>query len=514
MDGPSSSSAAHATLSTVAAGKQPTYTTAGTIYKPNATQPLQPPARRGRASRLPPGTSHSELLLLPRPMIAGLSSRSPRPGPSSRPQPQYTPLQQNYDRAVSPFNDNDHASVNMPIQLPRIGSDNPPTHLSFLLADKDDGDKGKGKGKAVAESSTAAALAEDGDVDDDDTSDSNTEPLRNMEPLRSMNVKSIVNLGSYPNPMRRTAQTFLRQNARPSFTATAGPAPPDDGNMPSMGLLRPPQADNVDHAGPSTRLLPTARPASSLAAEAGASPTTSTLGTGPGVPMPLTAGPPGQRQYRPSTFESMIKAFQPRNPFAKGDAPEEGSLAALVAASEEELQPQSPLVPLAPNPLDSGVADKALDLTYDRYVLGTGRLSEEALEGRSERIDEIWYAGTGYLGMSPREVWFESVQRRKKHPYGAIGDGRPKKTKKEYPHMDVEQARRIPLPEDTEPLLNVALATLMRHADETAMSGPLQQFEPPKPDLCDTTADGNCSFYSTSATEDDEERGMETGGEE
>ncbi|KAF4583119.1 hypothetical protein GQ602_006263 [Ophiocordyceps camponoti-floridani] len=508
MDGPSSSSTA---------AKQPTYTTAGTIYRPSASQPLQPPARRGRATKLPLTSSHTEFMLLPRSVIAGLASRSPRLGSSARPQPQYTPLQQNYDRAVSPLNDHDHMGLNMAIQMPRICPDNPSAPLSFLLADKDDGDKGKAKVKTVADFYTAASescvsvVAENGgddndddDDDDDDVDDkinknlmdngleSTSEPLMSMRPLRNMNVPSIVSLGSYPNPMRRTARTFLRQSSRPNFTVTETLTAPleDAKTTTSTGLLRPSQTDASDLGGPFTRLLPAALPNGD---DSASSPTTSSLGTGPGVPLPLTAGPPGQRQYRPSTFESTVRALKTRTSFAKDDG---DTLAALVAASEEERPLSRPFVPVAMSPLDYVTADSALDLGGGRYAPGTDRVSDEALQLRRERIDEVWYAGTGYLGMSGREVLAESAQRRKPHPYGAIGDGRPKKTKTEYGHMEVDEANSTPLSEDMAPLLNVALATLVRHVDDMKTGSPLQQFEPPKTDLCDATVEGNKSFFS------------------
>ncbi|PHH76228.1 hypothetical protein CDD80_1714 [Ophiocordyceps camponoti-rufipedis] len=500
MEGPSSSSTA---------ANQPTYTTAGTIYRPGASQPLQPPARRGRATKLPLTSSHTEFMLLPRSVIAGLASRSPRLGSGVRPQPQYTPLQQNYDRAVSPLNDHDHMGLNMAIQMPRICPDNPSAPLSFLLADKDDGDKVKAKVKTIADFYTAescvSVVADNGgdDKDDDDVDDktnknlmdngleSTSEPLMSMRPLRNMNVPSIVSLGSYPNPMRRTARTFLRQSSRPSFTVTETLAAPlEEAKTTSTGLLRPSQADASDIGSPFTRLLPAAVPNGD---EGASSPTTSTLGTGSGVPMPLTAGPPGQRQYRPSTFESTIRALKTRTSFAKDDG---DTLAALVAASEEERSLPRPFVPVAMSPLDYATADSALDLGRDRYVPGTDRVSDEALQLRRERIDEVWYAGTGYLGMSARDVMAESAQRRKPHPYGAIGDGRPKKTKTEYGHIEVDEANSTPLSEDMAPLLNVALATLVRHVDDMMTGSPLQQFEPPKTDLCDATVEGNKSFFS------------------
>src|SRR5690625_3388660 len=72
---PSPASAASA-ASTPAPQQQPTYTTAGTIYNPNSSQPLQPPARRGRATKWNVGSNQTDLCLFPKAVLAGLTMKA------------------------------------------------------------------------------------------------------------------------------------------------------------------------------------------------------------------------------------------------------------------------------------------------------------------------------------------------------------------------------------------------------------------------------------------------------
>ncbi|KAL1883369.1 hypothetical protein VTK73DRAFT_8936 [Phialemonium thermophilum] len=127
------------------------------------------------------------------------------------------------------------------------------------------------------------------------------------------NVKGLSNLASYPNPMQKMAQRALLK-ARDAHSAICDPAPfqrlfPTTPREFSVGprMLPPPAWKR--QTGPAhtmrapsyvlgqSRTLPEYRLAHT--------PETfsfSTLSTGPGAPQPLTAGPPGQRVFRPSTI--------------------------------------------------------------------------------------------------------------------------------------------------------------------------------------------------------------------
>ncbi|RDA96286.1 hypothetical protein CP533_1647 [Ophiocordyceps camponoti-saundersi (nom. inval.)] len=447
--------------SPAATGQQPTYTTAGTIYNPNAALPLQPPARRGRANRFQTGHNHWDQPLGK--TIPYFHNILPSFGPFPKLLPGqllpshqavYTPLQQNYDRAVSPVVDSDHPAFEMTLGMPHALPEKAPAALSFLLADKDDGDK------AMDDEQFAAA--------EDDMQDQ----LR-MQSLKKMPIKSVNNLASYPNPTQRAARMALREGGGPSFVS---------GDDAPMGLLRPGDFMDTDPAGPPPRLLPTARDAD------GSTPTT--LANGPGAPMPLTAGPPGQRQYRPSTFESTFRALQPSRPQpVQAETGEYDSLAALVRASEPDPQP------------------------YRRYPPGSSagswarnKVGSFATDSsREERILEAWYAGTKYFGMTMEEILEESASRRGQHPHGAIGDGRLKKAKTEYAHIDMEKARNTPVPEDAAPLVRCLFASLLRLDDNQALRSSFTQGK----QRSMTTAEGEGSKSAcagTSPTAEDEKR--------
>ena len=317
------------------------------------------------------------------------------------------------------------------------------------------------------------------------------------------------------------------------------------------GLLRPLPGDvtsTTDRSRLVMRLLPTARsPSPAVNFEnVDALPTPSTtLATGSGAPRPLTAGPPGQRQYRPSTFESTFKALHtksqaqdiakeesegfaiakqtlahvgiedfkslslecPPSPsriaqsgVSKPVSLQKGAIADILEGSEPDVEPARHEAP--------GFAwDRALDMSWaswrdtspstrDRYTRGTARLTPESVAVRNQRIESFWYSGSALLGKKATEVVAESSCRKLQHSYGVIGDGRPQKPKTEYCPIGIEEATRTPVTEHAKPLLNMAFATLVRHAEEKAVDSPFRQFETPAERLCDNSADGNRSFFS------------------
>ncbi|KAL7916196.1 hypothetical protein GGI35DRAFT_25084 [Trichoderma velutinum] len=325
------------------ASSQPTYTTAGTIYNPNSSQRLQPPARRGRLLKLNSEASGFPLdaakFGTPRTMLSDAQLRSDANAkvPVAAAIQQYSPLQQNYDRAVSPLI-SPHHEPRMSSQglgrhdtSLRVRADSPPLSLF---------DNGKGKAIAINNDSSSG--------DEDDIVNS---------ALMNMTVKSLQNLASYPNPNQKNAQKALLRGTRPKAGSSLGGGPsrlstPFTYRNDSQGGARISSSEEasmglrpiLSEPGVLYQRTQESRWRSrKMASEAGASgtyhsafesrlstPSTNSdntdpnplasmhLATGLGAPKPLTAGPPGQRQYRPSTFESTFKALTTRSTAPQG----------------------------------------------------------------------------------------------------------------------------------------------------------------------------------------------------
>lgn len=296
----------------------PTYTTVGSIYNPQAATPLQPPARRGRSCRYPPPyqspTGTAGALSLSG-SLSALSANetgtatSPMGGNNTQ---KYSPLQQNYDRAVNPTPDQ-ASGLRM----------NPP------------GIRDEAVFPPPAFPASAAASA-------DRRENPNSAGINAIDPEDALtsqfSVKTLTNLASYPNPMQKKAQKALAKGRTANLdNRTNTPASPvyhpsDIGNGRSVpsppGLHRRNPSDptlvNIPHIESRRGVGPSgvARfPASGVCVQAGRGTQQGwagyktggcgcgTLSTSAGAPPPLTAGPPGQRQYKPSTFEGTLKAL-------------------------------------------------------------------------------------------------------------------------------------------------------------------------------------------------------------
>lgn len=139
---------------------------------------------------------------------------------------------------------------------------------------------------------------------DDEIKDDEDEELARMS---NYSVKTLTSLAQIPNPHQKMAQRAL-DKARESFKASADLSRPITPILARQGL---------DGAG----VLP---PAFSLFRDGtdynrgrmarynhiSSSTRSSVLSSGPGAPQPLTAGPPGQRQYKASTLEGTFRALQ------------------------------------------------------------------------------------------------------------------------------------------------------------------------------------------------------------
>ncbi|KAM7205626.1 hypothetical protein V8F33_000952 [Rhypophila sp. PSN 637] len=236
--------------------RQPIYTTVGSVYNPDATTPLQPPTRRPRPRRYQPNLQSpiEASLILQTNLLAALpvqdtSPTSPTPGANRV--PQYSQLQQNYDRAVSPLNiDEDNtAPSGVGMSVPSIRSGNLP-HPTLGLGIAHQDKKDTADIKEDEESLTSGGFF----------------------PLHRFSTPSLTSLTKYPNPMQQAARDTLAK-AR-SLSSSTG---------------------RVDSS----------TPVSQMASESGRRMDSSFRppSTHTGAPQPLKAGPPGQRQFIPSTSD-------------------------------------------------------------------------------------------------------------------------------------------------------------------------------------------------------------------
>lgn len=473
---------------------QPTYTTAGTVYKPNSTQPLQPPARRGRSFKWANGGLHTELSLLPKSVLATLPLRGAANRASAL-QQQYSPLQQNYDRALdpgSPFVDTDHALVKMPLQGPPTSRTDNSSALSSLFA-------GSSEDRAISQ------------CDKSETDDSDDEV--GMDPLAGMPFKSLQNLASYPNPMQLKARKVLNV-AKPIIQVSDQKVTP-----PGTAYLRPigspPKGfQKTELQRDDTLKLPPGLSTGQRLFETKPGPTT--LAEGPGVPRPLTAGPPGQRQYRPVTFEATWKALQTKaqqntdaesitsenvqpchsqsfgsdqwmqwTQYQSCPIPRVDSVMGNSSLNEESnsakcdwpsAQPQysnlsTPVLNnfTAATDTITGKDDNTFEDSkpqgLSRFVPGTDRLTDDEIKAQDERNNTAWNSGAGLLNKSTAEAISDARFRRFEQNHGVIGDGRPGKKAAVYPPMSIEEANALSTARHAKPLLNIAFDTLLRYRD-------------------------------------------------
>jgi hypothetical protein len=531
------SSPADITTSPAVAGtpraQPPTYTTAGTLYNPSSSQPLQPPARRGRSFKWTNGSIHSDLTLLPKSALAAL----PLKGAGNRAQvyQQYTPLQQNYDRAVSPSCNLEHHLFKMADQALQVRSGNTPAPISLLLAES----------REDKSSLDSDVISDDSDSDSD----------FGMDPLAGMTVKSLHNLASYPNPNQKRAQRALLQGVKPTMTGWGAPGrshtsasssgtrpvgSPIKGSLQYKDVPRPAQPDTA-----AIRRIATfgrqkvnpfrvegdcieSRNATSLG-PFGHIASHKILGSGSGGPRPLTAGPPGQRQYRPSTFESTFKALQVKSQDDHGEDENENHIGISIVDGEPAAvlpsyhhYSECTSRPLRTDPMcrvtqpgavssknwkvngdDKGRLDLIMaqrfvpdflsmtraspsqetlqsgchghqrlsstpwwnEFNHDirsRFKPGTDILTDEEINARNAKIEDIWYAGSDLIGKTTSEAILDAKYRELERNLGVIGDKRQTSGRVQYKTIEIDEANRMSAAEHAHPLINMAFATLLR----------------------------------------------------
>lgn len=293
----SSGSGSQSDSHTQAAGdaplQQPRYTTAGTLYNPQTAAPLQPPARRGRAARWPPAVP-ADLSAFNNSLLGNFPrTRLRSPPTTASTLRHYSPLQQNYDRAAHPPPDPPHEGRNKPTSSLSMSH---PTSFPPDFPTRDDvesilpGGVDPLKGQANQEVDEEEHGAEE-------------EELTRMD---NYSVKTLTSLASYSNPHQKMAQRAL-DRARETFKAAAEASRQpsrsafrqglDGTNAPlsSHALGRDP-LDYFSRVPRNTHINNSTR--------------SSMLSGGLGAPQPLTAGPPGQRQYKVPALEGPYRALQ------------------------------------------------------------------------------------------------------------------------------------------------------------------------------------------------------------
>lgn len=272
--------------------QQPRYTTAGTLYNPQTAAPLQPPARRGRAARWPPAVS-GDLSAFNNSLLGNFPrTRLRSPPTTASTLRHYSPLQQNYDRAAHPPPDPPHNGRDKPalsLIMPR-------TSLPLDFPTKDDADSMIPGGIDPLKEQASQEVHEEERGGEE-------EELTRMD---NYSVKTLTSLASYSNPYQKVAQKAL-DRARETFKAAA-----ETSRQPSRSDFR--QGLDGTNAPLSSHALgrDTLDYFSRVPRHAhiNSSNRSGVLSSGLGAPQPLTAGPPGQRQYKVSALEGPYRALQ------------------------------------------------------------------------------------------------------------------------------------------------------------------------------------------------------------
>lgn len=253
-----------------------TYTTAGTRYNPSSSQPLQPPARRGRMRwNLQPAASSLELF--PRNFVESVQLGSGL-GRNQTVQ-DYAPLQQNNDRAMSPADEAEQANnTTPPVGTPAASTsamssktilDSVP---SFVTQEDEQSTDAEDDHQPVAAPDSSRSFATQSlmpsaavsdlnqpmevpeirqpvaaqDISqtvekaasylgsDESDTDTDTDDDTDVGVLANMPIKSLQSLASYDNPSRKKAQRVLACRPPPlsrydTANMTKAPSPPSLG---------------------------------------------------------------------------------------------------------------------------------------------------------------------------------------------------------------------------------------------------------------------------------------------
>lgn len=435
-------------------GGQMIYTTVGSIYNPQAT-PLQPPARRGRTVKWPP---HVEPTAKPFPGTSFRGAASPPTTANSF--QQYSPLQQNSARAVSPGT----FTTNAAVSAMSLGT----TYCTAL-------DTSHGKHDH--------AITHDVDDEDDDTVEDGN--------LRPMSVKSLTNLASYPNPMQKNAQKILSR-ARP--TANAASATWDtmrSARSDPVALSQLEQCDGVGEHDYQYR--------KDLSFK-------TVLSQGFGAPRPLTAGPPGLRPYKSSTLDYIAQGRQ--RSLWKIEISAAHSTSHMISQDRQAVIEREPTPSLqgdsavsiqgafgignhqrAGNMVDTLTADRAREYyplgfpsnfnyrtsyiapewTKDCPLQNTGISKicpRDDVDAHRANVDWLYYAGNDMINKTIEDVLLEKKHRDFERTMGIHRQEKQHGKGKVYNRkLTVDEANAIPITEHIVPLLSMAYQTFINQSE-------------------------------------------------
>ncbi|EEU47441.1 uncharacterized protein NECHADRAFT_91966 [Fusarium vanettenii 77-13-4] len=515
MDSASSPGSIDSTSTAPTSASKVTYTTAGTPYNPSTAQPLQPPARRGRSLKWSAGLHTAGLSLFPKSALASLPVKFVNHSSSSQ---EHSPMQTTLDRAISPIHDTEHTCANMSAQVPRLVASATPSPLASLFSE-------------VVHDALSDAEASD---------DNETEYELGMDPLLNMTVKSLQNLASYPNPNQKRAQKALSRGTKAAMegykavtrseepstplSRRPGPQEPLQIHVDSPSMLRHAQAETIGYSRPqddgfwnppdkSCAIQPdTVKPFdTAVGGRISDKFGSATLASGPGAPRPLSAGPPGQRQYRPSTFKSTFKALKPQASSQDLDQEDDDDVLMITRQTlqqagidEKRHELKSPLfkqtASLSTAPI-SVTPQKTIDkpacpfetlltqqLPYPtcwnptpatsagRYAPNNDVWAANKLQKRREMVERAWYAGANFMSATTEELAWDVQFPKPKCKFGAVGDGRPIKKGGEQRSMETEKIEHLSVAELAGPLLNMAFVKVQQFQEDELQKKYAQEF--------------------------------------
>ena len=504
--------------------KQPTYTTVGSIYNPKAATPLQAPTRRPRTRRYPQpirspsgGTfiPFSEALLSTLPLQ---DQAPPSPPTTASILRQYSPLQQNDDRAAGPATELETpVFIEYEMATPSIRSGNLPSPTGF-----------EGNDSVASEDALTARIT----------------------------VKGLTSLASYPNPMQKAAQNTLAR-ARTADLGLGRPVTPS--SIPSTtpdlprdrlfhtynsGTVVPGQPEPLKAGPPGHRpFKPTTLEAASRAIRA------EDL-----FPLPASVYQCRSPSVVSHSLDSQTRAvFDDEEGFAGPCRPVQLPLDerhhGTVSRGHSELTGYGRFS--TPGPFDT--ATEALDGTrrkvydtlppdrvkqyypygfpsnYDgrfkpiaddwhtKYPTPEDKFTQESFSERLTKINRNFYAGTEGLVRNMEQIVRDHNYRCLENKVGVIGEERERLRgshierlgadgKIQPPLLSVEEADGMDEADIAKPLVNMAFATLLSYKEDSEPGISAQNAWPSgfieaDEAWVDSSDEGNMSFFSRTKEE-------------
>ncbi|KAL2269445.1 hypothetical protein VTJ83DRAFT_1629 [Remersonia thermophila] len=493
--------------------KQPVFTTVGSVYNPKQPTAIQPPARRLRSRRYP------QPILLPNggsfvPFPEALLSALPLPDetPPSAPTTasllrEYSPLQQNNERAANPAHNRESAIA---------------------------------AGDTMSSPDNPSSPAELGHHESAMADDLLTSRIT---------VKGLTNLASYPNPMQKAAQNTLArartvdlglgrpetppsQSTTPDFAkgrtlnpygpprAPTGPPEPLKAGPPGHRPFRPSVLDLATRrsAGEDQPSLPPCQPR----LPAGLSYSFDGNVVPPAGPRGWDASRPGQalvneahgsslvRSAPGSTGPSRLTTPCPVDPCART---KDGTRRKIC-----DTLPVERIRPYYPAGLPANYDGRYTPVTDDwhaRYPLfEDGSMSEPSTDRRS-KIDRDFYGGAEERMKTADRVVRGNGPQLSRNTAGVIGEERERVhgsvfsrqndvgPKAERPLMSIEDVNKMGHAEIVEPLLSMTLATLLGYRKDAAAIGAHHPwadcFVKAEPDWIDKSEEGSKSLFRDGA---------------